>query len=60
MGFLAKGRYRVIRSSEIKKEKLKHIVAILEMPDLNPTDIVDISIDIQLKDTPTADNKDKT
>ena len=60
MGFVAKGRYRVIRSSEIGKEKLKHIVEILEMPDLNPTDIVDINLDIRLKDTPTAGNKDKT
>jgi len=60
MGFVAKGRYRVIRSSEIGKKKLEAIVAILDIPDLNPPDILDMSIDIELKDPHTADKKDKT
>jgi hypothetical protein len=48
MGFVAKAKYRVARSHEVGKEKLKKIVEILDIPDIKPSEISEMTIDIQL------------
>jgi hypothetical protein len=57
MGFVAKGSYRLIRSNEIGKEKLKEIARILKIPQVNPDDIMGMTIDIQLKKKKSRDDK---
>jgi len=42
MSIIAKGRYRLIRTSEIGKEKVEAIVEILNIPHLKPKDITGI------------------